>query len=511
MKLLENIIKKIYRVNNCENDCVNNCKNNCNCDNNDEKNNCNLVQNYQLLEDQTPTSLKNLPYGIYPENINYNNLRLNYNRLQNYYPSAIFYPRCKDELGYLVKNMVMNKLDFSTRCGARAYEPASLSNGFVIDVGKFNKIKINIKAMTVSVGSGVRLGDLINELAKKRLIMTTGDSSCVGVSGLSLAGGKGYLTRLYGMVCDNIVSAKIVNHTGKEIKASDKSNTNTDLLYALKGSGHGSYGIVTELKFNIHSDIYCNIVTLTWTWDSTTVLGVIEFYQQWIIDKPDNITTDLNMTYSNGTASFYIKFFKYYRTKKDFDDFMEMKDFITLIPNSKPTVTIDKGYYTQLLDVLVKYNTGTSYPFSKIKSTMVFDLIVREGINLMINSIDQLLLSSELFVYQINFSQLGGAVSTNTTSCFYSKNARFVITILNTWVNPDLTEQGKAIPNDLYNSLVIDKYTSKFCLPNMIDYNLSDYLESYYGTNQDKLITIKNKYDPKNIFNWKQSIPLLKA
>lgn len=70
------------------------------------KSNCNLVQNYQILENGTPTLLQNLSYGIYPENINYNNLRLNYNRLQNFNPSAIFYPKCSKKLSFLIKNMI---------------------------------------------------------------------------------------------------------------------------------------------------------------------------------------------------------------------------------------------------------------------------------------------------------------------------------------------------------------------------------------------------------------------
>lgn len=464
---------------------------------------CNLVQNYQILENNTPDKLQNLSYGIYPENLNYNDLRLNYNRLQNYNPSAIFYPSCSSELSYLISNIVKSSLEFSLRCGGRAYEPASLSSGFVIDVSKFNKIKIDKKNMCVRVGSGVRLGDLINKLASHRLIMTTGDSSCVGVSGLALAGGKGYLTKLYGMACDNIIGCKMINCDGKEIIANIK--TNYDLFWALKGSGHGSYGVITELKFNIYKDIYCKIATVTWDWNTETVFKVINFYQQWIINKPDNITTNLNMTYSTSGSSFYIKFFKFYKSKKYLDYFNEINEFKNL---SKPTISYSQGYYTQLLDTLVSTNTGNSYPFAKIKSTMVFDIIKEDGIYLMINTIENLITLNQPFQFQINFTELGGAVKNNQSSCYFPKSARYVITILNLWNLDEQNILGKSIPNNLYNEL--KKYTSEYCLPNMIDYDLEDYLTSYYGTNQDKLIEIKNKYDPKNIFNWKQSVPLVK-
>lgn len=399
--------------------------------------------------------------------------------------------------------MVKSNLEFSLRCGGRAYEPASLSSGFVIDVSKFNKIKIDKKNMCVRVGSGVRLGDLINKLASHRLIMTTGDSSCVGVSGFALAGGKGYLTKLYGMACDNIIGCKMINWRGKEIIANDKSNS--DLLWALKGSGHGSYGVITELKFNIYKDIYCKIATVTWDWNSDIVFKVINFYQQWIINKPDNITTYLNITYSISGSTFYIKFFKFFKSKKYSDYFNQINEFKNLY---NPSISYSQGYYTQLLDTLVSTNTGNSYTFAKIKSTMVFDIIKEDGIYLMIDTINDLITLNEPFQFQINFTELGGAVKNNESSCYFPKSARYVINILNLWNLQEQNILGISIPNELYNQL--KKYTSEYCLPNMIDYDLDDYLTSYYGTNQDKLIEIKNKYDPKNIFNWKQSVPLVK-
>jgi hypothetical protein len=94
-------------------------------------------------------------------------------------------------------------------------------------------------------------------------------------------------------------------HLEKTVKLIHTTNTkNTDLLYALKGSGHGSYGAIIEFKFNIYNDIYCQIATLTWVWNSEEIFRLINFYQQWIINKPINITTDLNISYNNGSAFF---------------------------------------------------------------------------------------------------------------------------------------------------------------------------------------------------------------
>lgn len=195
--------------------------------------------------------------------------------------------------------------------------------------------------MIVKVGSGVIIGKLVAKLAKHILIMATGDSSCVGISGLSLAGAKGYLSKLYGMACDNIIGAEMVSWEGKKIYISPR--TNPDLLYAIKGYGHGSYDAITKLKFNVYKDIYCKIVAVTWKWNLEVLFKIIKFYQVWIIDKTDNITTDLNMTYSQSGSTFYIKFFKLYRSKNNLDDFNEICNF-TGCP-SNPSVTYSQGYY----------------------------------------------------------------------------------------------------------------------------------------------------------------------
>ena len=172
---------------------------------------CYTNQNENLLLNQIPKCLKNLSYGVYPNNKNYNDKRFIYNKLFNYYPLAIFYPNNENDVSYLIKQFIKYDVKFTIRCGGHAYEPASLSESYIIDVSKITRIDVNRKEKYVCVGSGVKLGNLINELKQYKLITPTGESSCVGLSGLVLAGGKGFLSRVIGMASDSIISLKIVN------------------------------------------------------------------------------------------------------------------------------------------------------------------------------------------------------------------------------------------------------------------------------------------------------------
>jgi hypothetical protein len=257
--------------------------------------------------------------------------------------------------------------------------------------------------------------------------------------------------------------------------------------------------IITEIKLKIYKDIYFQLANLTWSWNTVTIKKVLETYQKWITNNPENTGTDINMSYNNTSATFTIKFFKFGKEK-----FIEIDEFINL---AQPDVKYCKGYYSQITDCWVDYPTGKAPCFSKMKSIMVFKPINSNGLDLMINSINNLLTSKPNIFFQINLSQLGGQAN-NGKSAYFPKNAIYVITMLNQWNSQSINEYSIKYVSDLYNKLV--PYTSKYCFPNMIDYELINYMDAYYGTNASKLIDIKTKYDSKNIFKWKQSIPVKK-
>jgi len=471
------------------------------CNDNCKKNKCNLIQNYNLLLSEIPIELQNLNYGIYPDDLSYNSKRFIYNKLSNYFPHAIFYVNNINNISYLIEYLVKYNLKFSIRCGGHSYEGSSLSEGYIIDVKNLKNLKNSIVicnlTKTAKISSGLRLGYIIDELSKKSFITPTGTSSCVGISGISLAGGKGYLSRLYGLMCDNIISVKLINYQGKLINAN--MNENEDLFWALKGAGNCNFGIITEIELKIYDDIFCQFVTLKWDWDSGNIKILFELYQRWI-EKFKNIkilNTDLNITYNNTTASFSIKFIKFNNKK-----FIEIDEFKNMF---EPTITICNGYYSKIKDCWVNYDTGNNPPFSKIKSTMIFNYIEQNIVDKLIYSIDILLSLNYDLIYQLNFSQLGGQVE-NGISSYFPKKAISVLSIFIQWTLNDLTNFSKKYVNDLYDN--IKEGTSEYCFANLTDYNIENYMNAYYGSNTNRLIQIKKKYDPNNVFNYQQSIPV---
>jgi hypothetical protein len=397
------------------------------CSNNEtdskNKNKCYLIQNCNTLLDEIPTELQNLEYGIYPDDSTYNDDRFIYNKLYNYFPHAIFYPTNINDISYLIKNFVEYNLEFAIQCGGHSYEPASLSYGYIINVTKLpSYVKIDKKRKIAKVSSGVKLGYLIDSLSRESVITPTGEASCVGISGLSLAGGKGNLSRLYGLVCDNIVSVQIINYKGEIMKVNKKENP--DLFWAVKGAGTCNFGVITEIELKIYDDLYCQFETLQWTWNPKNMFTIFKLYQNFILTIPKKISAEFNITYNDGVATFSIKFIKFGK-----------KPFIEIDPFKKlfsPTITSCSGYYSKITDCWVSYDTGNSNIFSKMKSTMIFEPVSDEAIVLFIESINKLLITQFQLNYQLNFSQLGGEVE-NGNSSYFPKKAIIVLSIFINW------------------------------------------------------------------------------
>ena len=136
------------------------------------------------------------------------------------------------------------------RGGGHSMMGESVSDGgLMIDCSLLRSCRVDPYTKTANLGSGGLLGDLYAETQHYGLIVPAGMVSDTGAAGLTLMGGNGRLTRMFGMACDNVKSFDIVTADGKFRKASAEENS--DLYWALRGGG-GNFGVVTNFEY------YCN-------------------------------------------------------------------------------------------------------------------------------------------------------------------------------------------------------------------------------------------------------------
>ena len=189
--------------------------------------------------------------------MNYNKACQIFNRRIQQKPSAIIYCTSKEEVQTVYINATENDLPIRVRSGGHDHEgECSGTNTIVIDLSRMNTIEVEEATGIATIGPGNRFERLTTELAKNQfgsvkapVMIPHGTCATVGIAGFTFGGGWGPWTRDKGMCCEYLVEATLVLGDGSiKIAKEDGDEDAKKLLWALRGGGGFSYGIVTELK-----------------------------------------------------------------------------------------------------------------------------------------------------------------------------------------------------------------------------------------------------------------------
>ena len=171
--------------------------------------------------------------------------------LGNWNHRPLFIARVQDaaDVADVVDFARRNHLEVAIRSGGHSVcGHSSSAGGVVIDLRDLRSIAVDTEAMTAWVGSGLNAGEVSAELDQHRVVVGFGDSASVGIGGLTLGGGLGYMARKHGLTIDALLAAEIVTAPG-DILTIDQEN-HPDLFWAIRGGG-GNFGVVTRFKYRL--------------------------------------------------------------------------------------------------------------------------------------------------------------------------------------------------------------------------------------------------------------------
>jgi FAD/FMN-containing dehydrogenase len=141
-------------------------------------------------------------------------------------------------------------LGLAVRAGGHsALGHSSIDDGLLLDLSALTEVDMDVDGRTAWAGGGVLAGDYTKSTGEHGLVTPFGDTRTVGVSGLTLGGGVGFLHRRLGMTIDNLLAAEIVTADG-EVRVIDAENE-PDLFWAIRGGG-GNFGVPTRLNVRLH-------------------------------------------------------------------------------------------------------------------------------------------------------------------------------------------------------------------------------------------------------------------
>lgn len=185
-----------------------------------------------------------------PEDEGFDEARKVWNNMIDHHPAIIARCQSVNDVAAAVQFATSNNLEISVRCGGHNIAGYAVTDGgLMIDLSLMNKVEVDPETRRATVQGGALLGSLDRESQKYGLATTAGNVSHTGVGGLTLAGGTGWLARLFGLACDNVLSFELVTAAGDILRVTETEYP--DLFWGLKGGG-GNFGIVTEFEFQLH-------------------------------------------------------------------------------------------------------------------------------------------------------------------------------------------------------------------------------------------------------------------
>ncbi len=384
-----------------------------------------------------------------------------------------------------------HRLPFRIRGGGHSYEAYSLVNGgLVIDVSCLLRLQIDPENRTAQVGAGHRLLPLYETLWNHGMAIPGGTCPTVGVSGLTLGGGYGLLSRLLGMTCDSLLEVEMVTARGRIIRANDRQHS--DLLWACRGGGGGSFGVVTSFTFRVHP--IGNVSRYRITWDFADLEKVVGYWQTWAPFADPRLTSLLALPAQNQGDL---------RANGVFvGSEEELRQLLEPLQEAVPPKTAEFQSISWIEAVCFFAGTPLRQDKFKNSSAYGYEPLSHEALSVLIRNLQTAPGPSNV----LSLDAYGGQIRRvpESATAFPHRKSLFVMHYQSYWQQDADAEKNIKWIEGFRRSML--PYTrGAYC--NYCDSAIRDWPRAYFESNLPRLIRVKQKYDPENLFSFEQSIP----
>ena len=365
---------------------------------------------------------------------------------------------------------------------------STCDGGLVIDLSRMRAVVVHADSRTARVAGGA-WGAHVDAAAQKQALATTlGEISNTGVAGLTLGGGFGWLSRRFGLACDNLVSVELVTADGKVRRVSEHDEP--DLFWAVRGGG-GNFGVATSFEYRLHP---LNPTVLGGHVDFPTaqLKDAIEFYTELITRAPRELGAELSLAPNeDGTPGAHIYVVYSGDTRSGAKALEPLQRFGKPIRNTiGPTsyLEVQTWFDPPPIDPTHWYLKGG---------------FVREYSPGLIELLAEFRPDAGTTMY---FQSANGAVADvpPTATAFSHRGAIANMMLFGVWKDASQDEPGRKAIRALWSKL--SPFTDGYYV-NLHDTDARDKgADSNYGANFARLAAVKKQFDPMNLFHLNANI-----
>ncbi len=383
-----------------------------------------------------------------------------------------------------------NRLLLAVRGGGHNVAGNALCDGgLVIDFSNMRGVRVDPKEMAARVEPGVTLGELLHETQVHGLATPVGVFSPTGIAGLTLGGGFGWLAGKHGLACDNLLSVDVVTADGRLLKAS--SAENADLFWAVRGGG-GNFGVVTSFEFRLHpvDEVLAGVVA----WPLAKAADVLRFFREFTVEKPD----DLGIALGTGVlpqgpvvmvAACYLG-----SEEQGLDLLGPLRRFASPIADS-----IRRMHYK---DVICMLDANLPPGWHNYWRSSYFREMSDELIETLIAQLETAVSPLSRFFIEILSGEAARKAPDETA--FPIRADLYNLLFFGVWESPADTSANLEWVRSSWKALT--PFLTSRVYVNYLSQEGEDRVRAAYGDNYDRLVALKKKYDPTNLFRVNQNI-----
>src|SRR6266545_2522215 len=436
-----------------------------------------------------------------PDDANYDEARQIWNAMINRRPAVIVQPADAGDVGPAIHFSRANALEISIRgAGHNIAGNAVCNGGMMVDFSNMRNVRVDAGKKRAYVAPGATLADFDKATQQHGLATPVGINSTTGIAGLTLGGGFGWLTRKYGMTIDNLISVDLITAEGKKIRVSE--NDHADLFWAIRGGG-GNFGVVTQFEFRLFPvgpAIVAGLIVFPFNQAKQILTKYRQFVNSapaelniWVVLRkapplpflPENVhgkeVVVLPIFYSGAVAE----------AEKLIAPVRAFGNAHGEHIGAQPYVAWQKAFDPLLTPGARNY--WKSHNFTELADGALNTIIDFAG----------KLPSPQCEIF---IGLIAGAPNriAPEAMAYGHRDAKFVLNVHGRW--DDAKDDQKCIgwAREFFNASA--PYASAGAYVNFMNAEEGERVATAYGSNYDRLVEIKRRYDPENVFHLNQNI-----